>query len=85
MILTYKCRLKDGTRRNELRTLAGNVNYVWNFTNEVIRRRWNESRFYTSKNDLHRLTKGASKLLEINSQSIQAVAYECLLRVQKTG
>jgi putative transposase len=85
MILTYKFRMKDGTKRSELKTLAGHVNYVWNFTNEIIRRRWSESRFYTSKNDLHRLTKGASKLLEINSQSIQAVAYECLLRVQKTG
>jgi transposase len=83
MILTYRFRLKDGTKRDELKTLAGNVNYVWNFCNEVIRRRWQESRFYTSKNDLHVLTKGSSKLLEINSQTIQAVAYECLLRVQK--
>lgn len=84
MLLTYKFRLKDGIKRKELKGLAGNCNYVWNFSNEVIRRRWKESRFYTSKNDLHVLTKGSSKLLEINSQTIQAVAYECLLRVQKT-
>lgn len=83
MLLTYKFRLKDGTRKKELKALAGNCNYVWNFSNEVIRRRWKESRFYTSKNDLHVLTKGSSKLLEINSQTVQAVAYECLLRVQK--
>jgi putative transposase len=83
MLLTYKFRLKDGTKRKELKTLAGNVNFVWNFSNEIIRRRWKESRFYTSRNDLHVLTKGSSKLLEINSQTIQAVAYECLLRVQK--
>src|SRR6478735_3511375 len=83
MLLTYKFRLKDGIKRNELKALAGNCNYVWNFSNEVIRRRWQQSRFYTSKNDLHVLTKGSSKLLEINSQTIQAVAYECLLRTQK--
>ena len=83
MILTYKFRLKDGTKRRELKTLAGNVNFVWNYSNEIIRRRWQQSRFYTRKNDLHVLTKGSSKLLEINSQTVQAVAYECLLRVQK--
>ncbi len=84
MLLTYRFRLKDGTRRKELKLLSGNVNFVWNFSNNVIRMRWQASRFYTSKNDLHALTKGSSKLLEINSQTIQAVAYECLLRVQKT-
>lgn len=84
MLLTYRFRLKDGTKRKELKALAGNVNFVWNFCNEVIRRRWRESRFYTSKSDLQVLVKGSSKLLEINSQSIQAVAHECLLRVQKT-
>ena len=84
MLLTYRFRLKDGTRRKELKALAGNVNFVWNYSNEVIRRRWRESRFYTSKSDLQVLVKGSSKLLEINSQTIQAVAHECLLRVQKT-
>lgn len=85
MLLTYRFRLKDGTKREKLRRLARDCNFVWNFSNEVIRRRWQESRYYTSRNDLHALTKGSSKLLEINSQTVQAVAYECLLRVQKHG
>jgi putative transposase len=84
MHLAYKFRLKDGIHRKQLKLLAGRVNFVWNFSNEVIRRRWQTSRFFTSKNDLHALTKGSSKLLDINSQTVQAVAYECLLRVQKT-
>src|SRR3954470_17788353 len=42
MLLTYKFRLKDGTKRKELKALAGNCNFVWNFSNEVIRRRWRE-------------------------------------------
>lgn len=83
MYLTYKFRLKDGTKRDQLKRLAGNVNFVWNFSNDVIRRRWAESRMWTSKTDLQLLTKGSSKELEINSQTVQTVAHECLLRVQK--
>lgn len=83
MFLTYRYRLKDGNQRNQLKKLAGQVNFVWNFSNEIIRENWRRSRKYTSKNDLHALTKGASKELDINSQTIQAVAYEVLLRTQK--
>lgn len=83
MISTYKFRLKDSAKRDTLKGLAGNVNFVWNFANEVIKRRWKESRLYTSRGELSLLLKGSSKLLGINSQSIQAVAYECLLRTQK--
>ena len=83
MLLTYRFRLKDGSKRKKLKMLAGNCNFVWNFCNEIIRRKWKESRFYTSKNDLQLLTKGSSTLLEINSQSVQAVAHECLRKVEK--
>ena len=83
MVLTYRYRLKDSNQRDQLKRLAGQVNFVWNFSNEIIRENWRRSRKYTSKNDLHVLTKGASKELDINSQTIQAVAYECLLRTQK--
>lgn len=83
MVLTFRYRLKDGNQRDKLKKLAGQVNFVWNFSNEIIRENWRRSRKYTSKNDLHGLTKGASKELDINSQTIQAVAYECLLRTQK--
>jgi putative transposase len=84
MILSFRYRLKDGGKRDTLKHLAGQCNFVWNFTNEIIRRRWKESRFYTSRSDLNPLLKGSSKDLEINSQTIQAIAYECLLRVQKS-
>lgn len=83
MITTYSYRLKDGNKRELLRGLAGEVNFVWNFSNEFIRSRWKASRKYTSRGDLHTVTRGSSKLLRINAQTIQAVAYECLLRTQK--
>ena len=57
---------------------------MFNFANEVIRNNWKTSRKYTTKNDLHALTKGSSKLLGINSQTIQAVAYEVLAKTQQS-
>ncbi|HET9238867.1 MAG TPA: transposase [Oligoflexus sp.] len=84
MVLTYRYRLKDGNQRSQLKRLSGQVNFVWNFSNEVMRENWRRSRKYTTRNDLHVLTKGASQELDINSQTIQAVAYECLLRTQKS-
>ena len=61
MVLTYRYRLKDGKQRDQLKKLAVQVNFVWNFSNEIIRDNWRRSRKYTGKNDLHVLTKGASK------------------------
>ena len=85
MILTYRYRLKDGgSKVNRLRAMSSHVNLVWNLSNEYIRKRWKESRFYTTKSHLHEITKGSSKEILINSQTIQATAYEVLLRVQKT-
>ena len=83
MISTYKFRLKDSTKRDTLKGLAGDVNFVWDFANEVIKRRWKEQRQYTNRNILNPLIKGASKFLGINSQTVQAVANECILRTQK--
>ena len=83
MILTYKYRVKDGTKKDLLKGLAGHVNFVWNYTNNIIKRSWKESRKYTTKKDINPLVKGSSKLLNINSQTVQATAYECLLRTKK--
>jgi len=76
--------LKDGGgRKDKLRSMAGAVNFVWNYSNEFIRHRWKTSRFYSNKSDLHAVTKGASKELPLHSQSIQAVYEEILLRTKK--
>jgi IS605 OrfB family transposase len=81
--MTYKFRLKDSGKRDRLKALAFQVNLVWNYSNEIIRKRWKESRFHTNRPDLNPLIAGTSKELDINSQTVQAVAYECLLRTQK--
>jgi hypothetical protein len=53
--------------------MSSEVNFVWNFANNIIQKRWKESRQYTDETLLSLLTKGASKKLKINSQTIQAV------------
>lgn len=62
--------------------MARDVNFVWNVSNDLIRKNWKESRKITKKSDLNGIVKGASKYLSLNQQSVQAVAYETLLRVQ---
>ena len=83
MVLTYRYRLKDGNQRYQLKKLAGQVNLVWNVSNEVIRENWRRSRKYTTKAYFNVITRGASKEMLLNSQTIQAVSYEVLLRTQK--
>ncbi len=83
LLTTYSYRIKDSNTKKTFSRMARDVNFVWNFSNDVIRRRWKESRKYTSKYDFNPLIKGASKELSINSQTIQAVAHECAMRTQK--
>ena len=75
-ILTYRFRLKDGSTSKNLKIRAGSVNFVWNYCNDVIRTNWKASRRYTQESDLQVLTKGASKGLPLNSQTIQATYQE---------
>ena len=82
-ILTYRFRLKDGNKAKVLKILAGQTNFAWNVCNEVIRENWRRSRKYTKKSDLNKITRGASTQLDINSQTVQAVANELLLRTKK--
>ena len=80
---TYQYRIKDSSIRDVLIPMSSAVNYIWNFCNDIVRRRWQESRFYTSESTLHELTKGASKLFNLNSQTIQAIYEELLKQVKK--
>jgi putative transposase len=82
-IITYKFRLKDGNSIKKLNAMAGAVNYVWNYSNDIMRTNWKKSRKYTNENELHAQTKGASKYLPINSQTIQATYQELLVRTKQ--
>jgi len=79
---TYRFRIKDSNCQGRLRTLAGEVNLVWNFVNEVTRRRWKESRKHICLKDLQVLTKGSTSLLRVNAQTIRAVQEELLIKLK---
>jgi hypothetical protein len=81
--ITYQYRIKDSTVKKTLIQLSSNVNFVWNFCNDVVRRRYKESRFLTDEKLLTSLTKGSSKELLINSQTIQATFQDLLTKVKK--
>ena len=83
MILTYNFRIKDSSTRKLLKKMASDTNFVWNFSNNIVKDQWKKSRKYTSKYDLAPLVKGSSEFLTINSQTVQAIAYECVTRTQK--
>lgn len=82
-ILTYRFRLKDGSTSKNLKIMAGSVNFVWNYCNDVMRTNWKKSRKYTNQNELHALTKGSSKELPVNSQTVQATYEELLGRTKQ--
>ena len=83
MITTYSYRIKDKSAGKHLDRMARDVNFVWNYCNDVIRRRWKESRKYTSRYDLQKLTRGGYTDLSINAQTIQVICKEITLRVSK--
>lgn len=75
MLLTYRYRLKDGSRsrRRELRRMARAVNQVWNFCNETQIFALKHSKTWPRAFDLNNLVAGSSKLLGLQSHTIQAV------------
>ena len=83
--LTYQYRIKDSTTKKILIKLASNVNYIWNFSLEFVKKRWKESRFYTDEKLLNSITKGSSKEDEIliNSQTIQATYQEVIKKTKQ--
>jgi putative transposase len=70
--LTVKLRLRD-RHAAELDRQARAVNFVWNYCNEVSRKAWQRDRRWLSKYDLQKLTRGASKILDLHSHTIQRV------------
>lgn len=77
---TYSYRIKDATVSKKLNRLARAVNFVWNYCNETSYYAIKNRGKFLSKYDFRPLTKGASKDLPINSQTIQAITDEYVTR-----
>lgn len=75
MLLTYRYRLKDGSRarKRELRRMSRAVNFVWNYCNEAQLHALKHNAKWPSAFDLNNAVAGSSKLLGLQSHTIQAV------------
>lgn len=56
--------------------MAGDVNFVWNYCNQTSSHVFKANKHFITNIELDALTKGSSKLLQINSQTIQAISKE---------
>ena len=67
-----------------LRARAREVNFVWNYDQEVCLKALEREGRFLSAEDLHEFTAGATKAgLELHSQTVQAVNEEYVLRRQQ--
>jgi len=76
---TLKVRVKD-KHAPLLRQMARQVNFVWNYLNELSHRSIREHGKFLSEYDLHPYTKGAGKELGLHSQTLQVIASEYVTR-----
>ena len=79
-MITYKFRIKDATSGKRLNRMAGAVNFVWNYCNDVAMKAVKQSSKWLSAYDLHRLTGGCATELGINSNTVQKICTEYATR-----
>jgi len=75
MIKAVKFRIKDKNTSKLLEQMAIDTNFVWNVLNSASRKKWKESRKMFHKFDpwYAQILNGASKVLTLESQSIQGI------------
>ena len=75
-----RLRLKD-KHADFCRTLAAEVNFVWNYCNEMSRQVLEREQRFISAYELDALTAGATKAgLQLHSQTVQAISAEYVTR-----
>lgn len=79
MILTLRFRLKD-KHRGWLNAQAREVNFVWNYCNELSQRILKRESRFVNHFELQKYTDGASKECLLHSHTIQAIGKEYVTR-----
>jgi len=79
-IITYKYRIKDSTSKKKLQKMSYSVNDVWNYCNEVSQIALKNKNKFLSGFDLNKLTVGVAKDLGLNSDTVNAVCEEYVIR-----
>nr|WP_286796321.1 transposase [Psychrobacter sp. UBA6291] len=70
---TLKLRIKD-KHANQLNILAGSVNFVWNYVNDLSFKHLQRTGHFFSAYDLATYVKGSGELLNLHSQTLQAIS-----------
>ncbi|OLF40727.1 RNA-guided endonuclease TnpB family protein [Psychrobacter sp. Rd 27.2] len=70
---TLKLRIKD-KHATQLNILAGAVNFVWNYVNELSFKHLKRTGRFFSAYDLAAYTKGSGEYLNLHSQTLQAIS-----------
>ena len=78
-IKTLKVRVRDN-HKPVLNGMARNVNFVWNFVNELSQRSIRERGVFLSNYDIQKYTNGSGKILDLHSQTVQCVGKEYATR-----
>lgn len=76
---TLKLRIKD-RHSSVLNQLASEVNFVWNYVNELAFKHLKRKGEFLSAYDIAKYTKGTSKECGLHSQTVQAVTEELVTR-----
>ena len=76
---TLKLRIKD-KHCKVLNQLASEVNFVWNYVNDLCFKHLQKKQQFFSAYDIAKYTKGTSKECNLHSQTIQAVTEELVTR-----
>ena len=76
---TFKLRIKDKNLK-VLDQLAPEVNFVWNYANDLGFKYLKRTDEFLSSYDIDKYTKGASKECGLHSQTIQAISAELVTR-----
>ena len=76
---TLKLRIKDKNLK-VLDQLASEVNFVWNYANDLGFKYLKRTGEFLSSYDIDKYTKGASKECSLHSQTIQAISAELVTR-----
>lgn len=73
-MVTYKFKIRGNSKK--LLSLSSKVNFVWNYCNHTSYQAIKRDRRFLSGFDLGYLTAGTARILNLNSQTIQAVAHQ---------
>ena len=76
---TLKLRIKD-KHCKMLDQLASEVNFVWNYVNDLCFKHLKRTGHFFSAYDVNEYTSGTSKLCNLHSQTIQAITEELVTR-----